>query len=63
MWLYTIKYKLRYNEEIDEFICPENQRLKFLYESYEKKGRGYAEFTRELNVKNVNLVEIVQNCS
>src|SRR5664279_3807292 len=28
-----------YNEENDEFICPENQRLKFLYEGYEKERR------------------------
>ncbi|AAM06724.1 conserved hypothetical protein [Methanosarcina acetivorans C2A] len=28
-----------YNEEIDEFICPENQRLKFLYEGYEKERK------------------------
>ena len=26
-----------YNEENDEFICPENQKLKFLYEGYEKR--------------------------
>jgi transposase len=31
-----------YDEENDEFICPENQRLKYLYEGYEEKGeRGY----------------------
>jgi transposase len=28
-----------YNEENDEFICHENQRLKFLYEGYEKERR------------------------
>ncbi len=28
-----------YSEEIDEFICPENQRLKFLREGYEKERR------------------------
>ena len=28
-----------YKEENDEFICPENQRLKFLYEGYEKERR------------------------
>ncbi|AKB58656.1 hypothetical protein MSBR2_2140 [Methanosarcina barkeri 227] len=28
-----------YNEEIDEFICPENQRLKFLREGYEKERK------------------------
>jgi len=28
-----------YNEENDEFICPENQRLKFLYEGYEKERK------------------------
>jgi len=28
-----------YNEENDEFICPENQRLKFLREGYEKERR------------------------
>ena len=27
-----------YDEENDEFICPENQRMKFLCEGYEKKG-------------------------
>ena len=26
-----------YDEEKDEFICPENQRLKFSYEGYEEK--------------------------
>ena len=31
-----------YDEENDEFICPENQRLKFLCENYEeKRKRGY----------------------
>jgi transposase len=31
-----------YKEENDEFICPENQRLKFLFEGYEKeRGRKY----------------------
>lgn len=28
-----------YDEENDEFICPENQRLKFLYEGYEKERK------------------------
>lgn len=28
-----------YNENNDEFICPENQRLKFLYEGYEKERK------------------------
>ncbi len=28
-----------YNEENDEFICPENQRLKFLYEGYENERK------------------------
>ena len=28
-----------YKEEIDEFICPENKRLKFLHEGYEKGRR------------------------
>jgi transposase len=28
-----------FNEENDEFICPENQRLKFSYEGYEKKRK------------------------
>jgi len=28
-----------YNEENDEFICPENQRLKFLCEGHEKEKR------------------------
>jgi transposase len=45
-----------YDEEKDEFICPENQRLKFLREGYEKEGES-TEFTREQNVKNeFNLV-------
>ena len=31
-----------YDEENDEFICPENQKLKFLYEGYEEeRKRGY----------------------
>ncbi len=49
-----------YNEENDEFICPENQRLKFLHEVMRKKGEESTEFTRELNVKNVNLAKTVQ---
>jgi transposase len=28
-----------YDEENDEFICPENKRLKFLYEGYEKERK------------------------
>ena len=28
-----------YNEENNEFVCPENQRLKFLYEGYEKERK------------------------
>jgi len=28
-----------YNDKNDEFICPENQRLKFLHEGYEKERR------------------------
>jgi len=28
-----------YDEKNDEFICPENQRLKFLYEGYEKERK------------------------
>ena len=28
-----------YNEENDEFICPENQKLKFVYEGYEKERK------------------------
>ena len=28
-----------YDEENDEFICPENQNLKFLYEGYEEKRK------------------------
>jgi len=43
-----------YNEENDEFICPEKQRLKFLYEGYEKERKGNIDCIRELNVKNVN---------
>jgi transposase len=31
--------KFEYNEENDEFICPENQKLKFSYEGYEKERR------------------------
>jgi len=34
--------KFEYKEENDEFICPENKRLKFLHEGYEKeRGRKY----------------------
>ena len=29
----------KYSEENDEFICPENQRMNFLYEGYEKERR------------------------
>ena len=29
----------QYDEENDEFICPENQRLKFLYEGHEKERK------------------------
>jgi transposase len=40
-----IKFDIRnfeYKEENDEFICPENKRLKFLHEGYEKeRGRKY----------------------
>jgi transposase len=28
-----------YNEGNDEFICPENKRMKFSYEGYEKERR------------------------
>ncbi|RPJ73940.1 MAG: IS1182 family transposase [Alphaproteobacteria bacterium] len=31
--------KFEYNEENDEFICPENKKLKFSYEGYEKERR------------------------
>jgi transposase len=34
--------KFEYKEENDEFICPENKKLKFLHEGYEKeRGRKY----------------------
>jgi transposase len=29
----------RYDEENDEFICPENQKLKFIFEGYEKERK------------------------
>lgn len=31
--------KFEYDEENDEFICPEKQSLKFLYEGYEKERK------------------------
>ena len=35
-----------YNDKNDEFICPENQRLKFSYEGYEKeRKRKYRIYT------------------
>ena len=49
-----------YDEEKDEFICPENQRLKFSYEGYEeKRKRGY----RIYRVTECNKCEFSKNCT
>src|SRR5665811_527470 len=49
-----------YDEENDEFICPENQRLKFLYEGYEeKRKRGY----RIYKGTECNKCELRKNCT
>ncbi|KKG86904.1 transposase [Methanosarcina mazei] len=45
----------KYNEENDEFICPENQKLKFVYEGYDKERKN-TDFTKVLNAENVSLV-------
>jgi len=42
----------QYDEENGEFICPENQRLKFLYKGYEKeKKKKYKLYNLNLIVK------------
>ncbi len=49
-----------YNEEIDEFICPENQRLKFLRKGYEKERMRKYRIYKGTECQNVNLPKIVQ---
>jgi transposase len=49
-----------YNEENDEFICPENQRLKFLYEGYEKERKRKYRLYKGTECKNC---ELSKNCT
>jgi transposase len=49
-----------YDEENDEFICPENQRLKFLCEGYEKKGERKYRIYKGTECK---MCEFSKNCT
>ena len=49
-----------YNEENDEFICPENQKLKFLYEGYEKERKRKYRIYKGTECQNC---EFSKNCT
>jgi transposase len=50
----------RYDEENDEFVCHENQKLKFVHEGYEKERKREYKLYTGIECKNVNLAKAVQ---